>query len=162
MSSIQRHRYGATNPGLYAQDATVLIEIGDMVYLDSGKIWPASNYTAQSSLALTQAAFHGKFAGVSAERNRVGLTDPLGITDLRVDHEGTFEFDCDAATFEMGDKVGPAAGTGALIVNQKVAAVSATKYAVGRVQRREPSNVTKVLVRIFSVVMLGGTLAPDA
>lgn len=151
MADKQRHRYGASNPVVAAVDSTTVIEIGDMVYLDTDDAKNAAALSASSTLAETQEAFHDLFLGVAAQRSRNGDTDPI-----RVDTEGVFEFACESATFEIGGLVGPAESSGAAIEDQKVVAVATANLAVGRVAQREASAVTSVFVRIFSTIMLGG------
>jgi hypothetical protein len=89
---------------------------------------------------------------VAMQRSRSGETAPI-----RVATTGVFEFDCPSDTFELGALVGPdenAAGNA--LLNQQVAKVALSKYAVGRVAKRQSSASTSVLVDIRSTVMTGG------
>ena len=151
MSDKQRHKYGASNPVVAAVDSASVIEIGDAVYLDTDDAKPASAMAAGGSLAATQEAFHDIFLGVAAQRSRALDTDAI-----RVDAEGTFEYPCDSATFEVGDLVGLAESAAFAVEDQKVVAVATANLAIGRVAKREATAVTKVFVRIISTVMLGG------
>jgi hypothetical protein len=155
LSNVQRHRREANNPVEAAVDLATAIEIGDMVWQDSDDAKPASDVAEASTLAETQEAFHDGFLGVSEQASRATLES----NDIRVGTTGVWEFTCDAATFELGALVGPAAGAGAAIVDQKVAAVATPNLAIGRVAKRYGSNTTKVFVRISSVVMSGGPQA---
>ena len=86
------------------------------------------------------------------QRSRSGETAPI-----RVATTGVFEFDCASGTFELGDLVGAdenAAGTA--LLNQQVAKVAASHYAIGRVAKRQAAATTSVLVDIRSTVMTGG------
>jgi hypothetical protein len=68
-----------------------------------------------------------------------------------------FELDCPSSTFELGDLVGVDENLdGDGLLNQQVAKVAASRYAIGRVAKRVVSPATTVLVDIRSTVMTGG------
>jgi len=151
MANMMRWRYGDTNPRLCAVDSATVIEIGDLVYLDTDDVKPATSQADATSPTLNQQAFHDKFAGVAAQASAAGDTD-----DIRVDTTGVFEFDAASATFEIGDLIGAAEnGTGDGILNQTViaAVTPAATEGIGTVAKREPSAVTKVLVDIQSTLL---------
>ena len=102
MSDNMRWRYGDTSPVVLAVDSATVIEIGDLVYLDTDDAKPASAQADQLSEADNQSLFVSKFAGVAMQRSRSGDTTPI-----RVATTGVFEFDCTAATFEVGNLIGP-------------------------------------------------------
>ena len=154
MSNVQRHRRELNDPVEAAVDSGTVIETGDLVWQDTDDAKPADDVTSATTLAGTQEAFHDAFLGVAEQASRDGDT-----SDIRVGTRGVWEFPCDAATFELGDLVGPAAGVSPAIVPQKVVAVATENLAIGRVAKRYPSNTTKVLVRIVSTVMDGGPQA---
>jgi hypothetical protein len=86
------------------------------------------------------------------QRSRGGDTAPI-----RVATTGVFEFDCPSGTFELGDLIGADENSaGIALLNQTVAKVSASRYAIGRVAKRQPTAGTAVLVDIRSTVMTGG------
>jgi hypothetical protein len=134
-------------------DAATVIEIGDLVYLDTDDAKPASLQVDQESEAGNQALFHTKFAGVAMQRSRSGDSDPI-----RVATTGVFELICASGTFEVGTLVGPAEnGAGDALLNQTVEAVGgAANRAVGRVAKRVNPADVKVLVDLVSTVMYGG------
>lgn len=154
MANKQRYRFGANDPVRLPVDSGNVVEVGDLIYQATDDARAASSLAASSTLAETQEAFHDSFVGVSADQSRDGDTK-----DILVHTAGTHEFDCDAATFEVGDLVGPAESSGAAIEDQKVVAVATANLAIGRVAKRYGSNTTKVLVRIVSTVMAGGPQA---
>lgn len=128
-------------------DSAQVVDQGDLVWLNTDDVRPASAFTyVSSNLAGTQANFAGKFVGVAAEASAAGDTD-----DITVDTEGVFEFDCAAAQFEVGDRVGVddnAGGTA--LVDQQVIAIGENGYgAIGRVAKRYSANTTRVLVEVF-------------
>ena len=152
MSDKMRWRYGDTNPVVAAVDSATVIEIGDLVYQDTDDAKPASSQADQGSLAANQELFGDNFLGVAMQRSRFGDTAPI-----RVATTGVFEFDCPSGTFELGDLVGSDEnGAGNALLNQQVAKVAASKYAVGRVAKRVAPAATSVLVDIRSTIMTGG------
>ena len=142
-----------------------MIEIGDLVYLDTNDAKPSgqdtdSNGTGDlwnTNLATTQEAFHDVFLGVAMQRSRSGDTD-----SIRVASTGVFEFASPSATYELGNLVGPDQTGGNNLENQQVELVASTlaNQAIGRVARRNGSADTKVLIEIQSTVMTGGPQVP--
>jgi hypothetical protein len=152
MSDVMRWRYGDTNPVVAAVDAATVIEIGDLLFQDTDDAKPASAQADQGSEPANQELFADSFLGVAMQRSRSGDTAPI-----RVATTGVFEFDCPSGTFELGDLVGADENTaGDALLDQQVAAVAASKYAIARVARRLPAASTTVLVDIRSTVMTGG------
>ena len=152
MTDKMRWRYGDTNPVVAAVDAATVIEIGDLVWQDADDAKPASSVANHGSQTANQEAFIDNFLGVAMQRSCNGDATPI-----RVATTGVFAFGCASGTFELGDMVGAdktAANTG--LLSQQVVKVSQTKYAVGRIAKREPTTTTSVLVDIRSTVMTGG------
>jgi hypothetical protein len=152
MSDKMRWRYGDTNPVVAAVDAATVIEIGDMVWLDTDDAKPASAIANQGSKTANQAALKTKFLGVAMQRSRSGDTAPI-----RVAATGVFEFDCASGTFELGDLVGADTNAGGTaVLNQQAAKVASGSYAIGRIAKRQASAATSILIDIRSTVMTGG------
>ncbi len=152
MSDKMRWRYGDTNPVVAAVDSATVIEIGDLLWQDTNDAKPASDQTDQGSETANQDVFADNFLGVAMQRSRSGDT-----AAIRVAITGVFEFDCPSATFELGDLIGADEnGAGNALLDQQVAAVSISQYAIGRVAKREASAITGVLVDVRSSVMTGG------
>jgi len=157
MANTMRWRYGDTNPVVLAVASATVIEIGDLVYLDSGTAKPASILTYGGSLAATQEAFHDKFAGIAMQQSRAGDTQ-----DIRVATTGVFEFACASATFEVGARIGVddnAGGTA--LLNQQVIGVAAAnpELSVGYCAKRVNPAGTTLLVDIVSTVSHAGPQA---
>ena len=152
MSDKMRWRYGDTNPVVAAVDADTVIEIGDLVWQDTDDAKPASAFANRGSETANQEALADVFLGVAMQRSRSGET-----ASVRVATTGVFELDCPSGTFELGNLVSPDnnAANNALL-NQQVAKVAESKYAIGRVGKRQPTAVTSVLVDIRSTIMTGG------
>jgi hypothetical protein len=152
MSDKMRWRYGDTNPVVAAVDAATVIEIGDLLYQDTDDAKPASSQADGGTETANQDTFADKFLGVAMQRSRSGETAPV-----RVATTGVFEFDCPSGTFELGDLIGAdenAAGTA--LLNQQVAKVSLSRYAIARIAKRQSAATTNVLVDIRSTIMTGG------
>jgi len=146
MANRMRYRYGDESPRLFAVDGDTVVEIGDLLWLDTDDAKPASDLSWNTDLATTQADFAAKFAGVAMEASPSGESE-----DIRVATTGVFEFDCDAATFEVGDGVNCAKQSGNALEDQKVVVV--TSHPIGKVARREPSSSTTALVEIRASVV---------
>jgi hypothetical protein len=152
MSDKMRWRYGDTNPVVAAVDSATVVEIGDLIYQDTDDAKPASAQADQGSESANQQLFATKFLGVAMQRSRSAETSPI-----RVATTGVFEFDCPSGTFELGALVGvDENAAGDALLDQQVASVSASKYAVGRVAKRVATAATSVLVDVRSTVMTGG------
>lgn len=152
MSDKMRWRYGDTNPVVAAIDSATVIEIGDLLWQDTDDAKPASAQADEGSETANQEALAEKFLGVAMQRSRSGDTAPV-----RVATTGVFEFDCPSGTFELGDLVGADENAaGDALLDQQVAKVTASQYAIARVAKREASANTSVLVDVRSTVMTGG------
>lgn len=158
MSDTMRWRYGETNPVMAAVDSATVIEIGDLVYLNTDDARPASQLSYGASLAATQESFHDLFLGVAMQRSRAGDTRPI-----RVATSGVFEFACASATFEVGARIGADDNAGGTALeNQTVIATAAgnPERSIGVCAQRVASADTRVLVEIVSTVLRGGPQAP--
>lgn len=155
MADVMRWRYGDTNPVVFEVDSSTVIEIGDLLYLVSDDVRPASSLADAGTEAANQEAFHDDFAGVAMQRSRDGDTDPV-----RVATTGVFDFDCPSGTFEVGDLMGAdEAASGTQLEDQIVDGVATENLAIGRVAKRVNPAGTHVLVNIVSTVMHGGPQA---
>ncbi len=146
MSDTLRWRYGETNPIVLPVDEDTVIEIGDLLYLETDDVRPASQQTDQSTEEANQGLLASKFAGVAMQRSRAGDTAAVRVATC-----GAFEFTCPSGTFEVGDLVGASeAASGTAMEDQQVESVLRPELAVGVVARRVASADTKVLIRIRS------------
>lgn len=155
MANTMRWRYGDTSPVMLPVDSTTVIEIGDLVYLDTDDAKPASAQADQSSEAANQELFHDSFAGVAMQASASGDTGPV-----RVATAGVFEFDCVSAAFEVGDSIGVDENAGGTALEeQTVAGVATVNLAIGRCAKRVNPASTRVLVDIVSTALKGGPQA---
>jgi hypothetical protein len=156
MANVMRWRYGDTNPVMLAVDSATVIEIGDLIYLDTDDAKPASALSYGASLAATQETFHDSFVGVAMQASASGDT-----SEIRVATGGVFEFDCASASFEVGGRIGVDDNVAEdELIDQQVVAVSASspELAIAKVAKRATST-TRVLVQINSTVMNDGPQA---
>ena len=156
MANTMRWRYGETNPVVLPVASGTVIEIGDLVYLDT-TAKPAADLSYGASLAATQEAFHDKFAGVAMQQSRAGDTD-----DIRVATTGVFELGCASATFEVGARIGVDDNTaGDELLSQQVIAVNVgnPELSVGYCAKRVNPAGTSVLVDVVSTVSHAGPQA---
>jgi len=155
MANTMRWRYGDTCPVMLPVDSATVIEIGDMLFLDTDDAKPASAQPDQGTKSSNQQLFHDIFAGVAMQASRSGDTQPI-----RVATTGVFEFDCVSTTLEVGDVMGPDENVaGTALLNGTVIKVSAATNAVGRCAKRLNPAGTHVLVDIVSSVLKGGAQA---
>jgi len=152
MADSFRYRYGATNPVLVPVDSATVVELGDLLYLDTDDAKPAASQADAETEAANQEAFHDKFLGVAMQRSAAGETE-----EIRVATTGVFEFAAPSATYELGELLGAdEAASGTALESQKVASVATANLAIGRCAKRVSAAATKVLVAIQSTVLWGG------
>lgn len=155
MANTMRWRYGDTSPVMLPVDSATVIEIGDMVYLDTDDAKPASAQADQGTKNSNQQLFHDTFAGVAMQASRSGDTQPI-----RVATAGVFEFDCVSTTLEVGDMMGPDENVaGTALLNGTTIKVTNANAAIGRCAKRLNPAGTRVLVDVVSSVLKGGAQA---
>ncbi|MEM8944130.1 MAG: hypothetical protein AAGD11_03025 [Planctomycetota bacterium] len=158
MSNTMRWRYGETNPVMLPVQPGLPIEIGDLVYLESGNVISAANQSDQGTPAANQQAFHDKFVGVAMQCS-MGESGE----SIRIATSGVFEFASVAAAYEVGDLVGGSEDSvGGHLQSQVVEGVGAENLALGRCVKQVATGSTKVLVDIVSTVVRGGPQAAAA
>jgi hypothetical protein len=155
MSDILRWRYGDTSPIVIPVDSATVIEIGDLVYLDTDDAKPASSQADAGTEAANQEAFHDLFAGVAMQRSRAADTAPI-----RVATRGVFEFPCPSASFEVGALIGASENSGGDgLEDQQVEGVATANLSIGRCAKRVNPAATTVLVDIVATISHGGPQA---
>lgn len=158
MSDVMRWRYGDTNPVVVAVDSAQVIEIGDLLWLNTDDARPASQLSFAGGTATSQERFVDDFLGVAMQRSRSGDT-----ASIRVATSGVFEFITASDTFELGDLLGVAANSGVTALEDQTLASLGDGHkdvnverAVARVTKTEATATTSVLCEIRSTVMTGG------
>jgi hypothetical protein len=136
-------------------DAATVIEIGDVLYIDTDDAKPASAQPDQGTESANQQLLHDLFAGVAMQASEAGSTQPI-----RVATTGVFEFDCLSTTLEVGDLMSADENAGGTaLLNQTVAKVTNANMAIGRCAKRLNPAGARVLVDIVSSMLKGGTQA---
>ena len=143
------HRFRKADPKRVIRmpvDSAQVILNGAMCFnnVDDVRSVTAFTYVA-ADLPGSQANFAAKFLGIAMNPSASGETAEIAIAT-----KGVFEFDCAAATFEVGDLVGPDDNATPDALVDSVIAVGENGWgAIGRVVRRYSANTTRVLVEIF-------------
>jgi hypothetical protein len=119
MSNQLRLRSGQVQLHKLRVDSGTIIEAGDLVFLDTDDVKPASDFAWDTDLETTQASFAGVFLGVAHQQSADGDTDDVSI-DLSP--FSVYEFDVNSATYEAGDSLGPDENSSALMNQQLEAA----------------------------------------
>lgn len=134
----------------FAANASLQIDIGDLLYMETDDVRPASSQSDQGTEPLNQRLFASKFAGVahSSRQSSDAVAGSVGVLP-----DVLIEYPCASATFEIGDLVGASeAGSGDVLLDQQVEKVTDKDLAIGVVQQRYASATTKVWVRLTSRV----------
>lgn len=134
----------------FVANASLGIDIGDLLYQETDDARPASSQTDQLSETLNQALFASKFIGV-ANSSRSSTDTAAGTVRVQVD--GLYEFPVVSSTFEIGDLLGAdEAASGTALEDQQLRKVTNPDLAVAVVTERKASAATKVWARILSRV----------
>ena len=144
--AVAIHRMGSNDLRLFAVDSGTVIARGDMLFLDTDDVKPASSFTWDTNIATTQTAFAVKFAGVAAEAHAAGVA---GVISVDVSPLSVWEMDQASATAEVGGPLAPAKQSGNALENQKLVAAAASA-SIGRVHTRLASANTRVLATLAS------------
>lgn len=134
-------------------DSATVIERSDLVFLDTDDVKPASDFTWDTDLPTTQAAFAAVFLGVAHEQSADGDTDPVSV-DLSPD--AVYEFDVPSGTYEVGDVLGPdeAAG-GSALTDQQLEAVASGTLGIARSTEFKAAASTSLRVLLASAYYAG-------
>jgi len=151
MANHLRFRSGPVQLIKASVDSGSAIEPGDLLYLDSGTARPASEFTWDTDLATTQAAFADAFLGIAHERSEVGETEPISVD---ISPQAIYEFDLDASSYTLGDLLGPDEATSTLMT-QQLEAVGTTARAIARLVEITSGFVSKARVTFASAYSTG-------
>ena len=119
----------------FVANASLGIDIGDLLYQETDDARPASSQADQLSETLNQALFASKFIGV-ANSSR-SSTDAVAGT-VRVQVDGLYEFTVVSNTFEIGDLLGADESSGGTALeDQQLKKVTHPDLAVAVVTERK-------------------------
>lgn len=130
-------------------DSAVVIEIGDLLWLNTDDVRNAAAYTWDTNYGKTQNQIKTRFFGVAEQASPSGTTG-----EIRCGTAGVFEFTCVSNTFNVGDLVAvnddnDCAGAGTVLVDQEVIKTTDPRRAIGRVAKQITTAATTVLVEIM-------------
>lgn len=146
MAQQSFYRFGQTELVKQRVDSATVIERGDMLYLDTDDVKPASSYTWDTNLATTQGTFAEKFIGIAAESSENGDTDPISVD---ISPLSVYEFVVASATFELSDELGPDENSSALH-KQTLEKTGSDVYGIARAYEYKSSAATLLKVKFAS------------
>lgn len=144
-----RHRYGPQAIIHGAVDSATAIVMGELVFLDTDDIKPASSETWVTDLATTQGNFVNHFLGIALADHPAGAGN---ILDFPVDisPSAVYEMDCSEETHEVGDIMTPIKATGNALVANTLKKTTTASLGCARCIRRDPTAKTTAMVRLQS------------
>lgn len=151
MANSHNYRHG---PQLFvrpAVDSSTVIELSDLLYLDTDDVKPASSITWASDAA-AQAAFADVFLGVACDASASGETDPINVD---ISTTSVYEFTCVATTWEVGNTFAVDGDGAAALIDQTLEKVATATRCIARAVNRATSSTTKVLVTFASAYATG-------
>jgi len=131
-------------------DPGTVISAGDMVYLDTDDVKPASAFTFGETLAATQESFAAAFLGIAHQPSADGDTSPISVD---VSPLAVYEFDVNAATYEVGGLLGPDESSSHLMSQQLEAATAAR--AIARAAEYKAASSSSLRVTFASAFLAG-------
>jgi len=149
-----RWRWGETNPVLANVNSVTVVEIGDLVWLNTTtkKAEPAASSVFGAALDVAQTTLAAKFLGVAMQASPAGSDAPI-----RVATSGTFQFRKTGADVTLGSILGVDKNASeSVLENQTLVPVSTAAKAIGRVAHVHNVEAGTVFVAIQSAVMCGG------
>jgi len=146
MSNKLRFRSGQVELHKVRVNSDTVIEAGDLVWLDTDDVKPASAFTWTTDLATTQGNFAAVFLGVAHQSSAEGETDDISV-DLSP--LSVYEFDVGSATYELGGLLGPNGASSALL-DQQLATVANGTLAIARAAEYKSAAATSLRVQFAS------------
>ncbi|MCA9040451.1 MAG: hypothetical protein KDA65_08900 [Planctomycetaceae bacterium] len=151
MGNQLRYRSGQVQLIKVRVDSTTVIEAGDLVFLDTDDVKPASDFNWDTDLGTTQASFAAVFLGVAHQCSANGDTDPISVD---VSPHSVYEFDVAASTYEVGDLLGPDESSSELH-DQQLEGVASGGLAIARAVEYRSSSSSLLRVNFASAFHTG-------
>ena len=140
---------GAETRAKFRFAASLAVAMYSLMYHDGDEVKPFSSLADQGTEPKNQREAARRFAGLAADQRTANETVEDAYFPVTTD--AVVEMDCPAATFEVGDLVGPSEnGDGNGLLNAQVEKVSFADLAIGVVTKRYASNTTRVQFRVLS------------
>ncbi|OYW24852.1 MAG: hypothetical protein B7Z55_00980 [Planctomycetales bacterium 12-60-4] len=146
MSNRLRFRSGQVELHKLRVDSDTILSAGDLVYLDTDDVKPASDFPFTTDLDTTRGNFAAVFLGVCHQASAAGETADVSI-DLSP--LSVYEFDVDASTFEVGSKLA-CDGDSDGLTNQQLAQVSSAALAIARAAEFKAAAASLLRVQFAS------------
>ena len=127
--------------------AATEIAAGDLLFIENGKALPASDFSWNTDLETTQAAFAAAFLGVAYSSSAAGETDPVSVD---ISPLAFYEAEMSAAVTMLASFVGPAEGDTGALSNSVLASVASATRAIGRVTKISAGSETRAGVSLAS------------
>ena len=151
MSNQLRFRSGQVHLHKVRVDSATVIEAGDMLFLDSDDAKPASAFTWDTNLAITQSNFAAKFLGIAHQQSKSGDTDDISVD---VSPTSIYEFNVASGTYEVGDLLSSDENSSALM-DQQLEAVASGTLAIARAAEYKAASSTLLRVMFASAYFTG-------
>lgn len=151
MANRLRFRSGAVQLVKVRVDSGTVIEAGDLLFLDTDDAKPASAFTWDTNLSTTQGNFAAKFLGVAHQPSAAGETEPVSVD---ISPMSVYEFEVPAATYELGELLGPDS-SGNNLVNQQLEKVSSNANAIARAVEYQANSSVSLRVSLASAYHVG-------
>lgn len=132
-------------------DSGTVIEVGDLLFLDTDDVKPASDQASKADETTAKQDFADVFAGIATDASADGDTAdiPVAVPDGRT----VYEFGVASGTFEVFDQVSAEAdANGDVTADQNVESTTTNAEAIGYIAKRYGSSTTSVHV-IFNPIM---------
>ncbi|MCC7421634.1 MAG: hypothetical protein IT428_15235 [Planctomycetaceae bacterium] len=129
-------------------DSGTVIEIGDMVFLDTNDVKPVSDFTWDTNEATTQAGVANVFLGIAVEKSASGETDDISVD---VSSMSVWEFTVASSTYEYGDELSPKKHASENeLLNDTLKATASDGAAMAQAAQYASSAVTRLKVKFAS------------
>lgn len=146
MSNRLRFRSGQVELHRLRVDSATVLNAGDLVYLDTDDVKPASEFPFTTDLATTRGNVAAVFLGVCHQASAVGE-----VADVSIDLSplSVYEFDVETATYEVGDKLA-CSGNSDGLDSQRLARVTSAAVAIGRAAEYQSTATNRLRAQFAS------------
>lgn len=153
MADVHRLRDG--DPPIVAMpvDSSTVIEVGDLLFLDTDDVKPASDQADAGTEADNKTTFADNFAGVAMTASASGETADVSVAVP--DGRAVFEFAIASGTAEPFTLVSVEADatTAGAAGDQNVESTTTNAEAIGYIAKRYGSATTSVEVILFDIML---------
>lgn len=151
MANRLRFRSGQVHLHKLRVNSATVLEAGDLVYLDTDDVKPASDFPWDTDLATTQEAFAASFLGIAHQQSADGDT---GDVSVDLSPSAVYEFDVNPAAYEVGDVLGPDENASSLM-SQQLEAVASGTQGIARAAEYKGSSASLLRVTFASAYATG-------